>query len=214
MVLYDIITIFINEKEGCSIMNEHENLSVKTKEEQDQELAHIFDLYKQTIYFWAKAKVHSRYISEEIVQQVFLHLVVLQRRGGLVVYEDGRLHRLLLIMTNREICNHFKREKRKKEFEQLSDMTEFEKQDVENEEVRAMIHMDYTDVLNFIFSMPDIFSSVLYLKYVMESTSKEIAHCLNLNITTVEKRLERGRRLIRRYFEKVHPEILDKYDFK
>lgn len=193
-------------------MKKYENMNRKTEVQQNDEMTNIFNKHRQWIYFWAKRRLHNDYISEEIVQQVFLHLILLQRKGGLVVYDDGRLINLLLLMTNREVCNQIKRMQRTQDYIQWMDVEELEQQEAENEVVRLMTRMDYKEVISYISEMSETFSSVMYLRYVTESSVKEIAQCLNLSISTVEKRLERGRGLIRRYFKEFHPELFEEYD--
>ena len=47
-----------------------------------------------------------------------------------------------------------------------------------------------------IAALPEIYSSVMTLKYVYDMTDKQIASSLSLKLYTVQKRLARGKKLL------------------
>lgn len=61
--------------------------------------------------------------------------------------------------------------------------------------------VDYEELCVAIKNMPDKYSDVLYLSYVEGYSTKSVANTLRLKESTVRKRLERGKMLLRKRYK-------------
>ncbi len=63
-------------------------------------------------------------------------------------------------------------------------------------------NIDYDELVKTITRLPQIYKDVIFLHYVQDFSTKEIAKMLDISSDTVWKRLERARRLLKEMLER------------
>ena len=130
----------------------------------------------------------DRGLAEDAVHNAFLS--ILKNLDKIDDVCSNRSRAYVLIIAENMAKNMYKKEKRMYEADLSELPSDFSLDDyIDNKEaVRA--------VRERIAALPEIYSSVMTLKYVYDMTDKQIASSLSLKLYTVQKRLARGKKLL------------------
>jgi len=148
-----------------------------------------YHLYKNTIYSIAYTYVHNTSDADDIVQDVFLKYL-----NSEVVFQtlDNERYWLIRVTINTS-KNYLKKTWRKKvdlDDERVNRAPSYEKkfnESFNNEE----------KIFEIVYNLPQKYKEVIVLFYYEDLSINEIANTLNLSVSNVKKRLERGRNVIR-----------------
>ena len=145
----------------------------------EQELCRVVEAYSATLLRVAMTRVPSPADAEDVVQDVFLRLVIHAPR-----FRDGEHEKAWLLRTTLNRASDLRRSRR-------DDAT------LEEAAQAAEEAPDYTPLLSAVRSLPEAYSAVIHLYYYEGYSIKEIARLLALPVPTVGTRLARGRERLR-----------------
>ncbi len=164
-----------------------------TEEEKNKFVA-LYETYGKTIYYTLKRFQIDEYTIEDLSQDIYIKLA-----GHLddIDMTDSNRTRNYVITVTRNYCVSFLRKDRRRQ-DDLSENVSTIKSDEEDIEEYVVNHEQITWLANEINQLDDIYKSVLELKYVNEFTDDEIATFLKIKKKTVEMRLYRAKKILRK----------------
>lgn len=155
-----------------------QNISKTEKAEQ------VVRLYADMIYRIALQNLKNEADAQDIFQEVCLTLLTKEAP----LFDDVHLkHWLIRVTINK--CKNFKKSLWQQRTEPLADYLPDGEIDVESQ------------VLELIYSLPQKYRNVVYLYYCEEYTVPEIAEILGENKSTVNSKLQRARKRLRKILE-------------
>lgn len=155
-----------------------QNISKTEKAEQ------VVRLYADMIYRIALQNLKNEADAQDIFQEVCLTLLTKEAP----LFDDVHLkHWLIRVTINK--CKNFKKSLWQQRTESLVDYLPDGEIDVESQ------------VLELIYSLPQKYRNVVYLYYCEEYTVPEIAEILGENKSTVNSKLQRARKRLRKILE-------------
>lgn len=155
-----------------------QNISKTEKAEQ------VVRLYADMIYRIALQNLKNEADAQDIFQEVCLTLLTKEAP----LFDDVHLkHWLIRVTINK--CKNFKKSLWQQRTESLADYLPDGEVDVESQ------------VLELIYSLPQKYRNVVYLYYCEEYTVPEIAEILRENKSTVNSKLQRARKRLRKILE-------------
>ncbi len=153
------------------------------------EFEEVYEKYKKQMWYAANAILGDAYLSEDAVHEAFIGIA---RNFSKVKTLDPTAMRAYVITASANSArNMLKKSKFRQEadIEQLFDLRD-EKADSELNEIETK------DLANRIIAeMPEKYTDVMYLRFVLNLGEKEIAEQLGRNINTVRQQISRGRKL-------------------
>jgi len=151
----------------------------------------IYRTYRKLMIKIALDILHDSELAEDAVSQAFLQLI-----PNLGKFSDVSCHQTknyLITMVKRVCFASYNKRKKIIEipYEDLSDG------DFETTEDVIFEEMSYSELLEKIGSLPDIYADVLYLFYCEGYSTKEVAALTGISVSAVKKRMERARHQLR-----------------
>jgi len=147
-----------------------------------------YNQYKNYMYKIAYDKMKDVQLAEDAVHEAFVKLL-----DAFSKVEDAgseKTKNLIKIITKNVCIDMLRRENKMQETIPFENSYE----EIYNNGTSDGLH----DITQCIDSLPEIYSSVLVLKYIYGYTSKEIAAMLSLKEGTVRSRISRGKDLLER----------------
>lgn len=144
---------------------------------------HKYYLYKNMIYSIAYTYVHNAIDADDIVQEVFIKYL---KSDEVFITLDNEKYWLIRVTIN-TAKSYLK--KSWKKIVQLDD-----------EKVNLAASVDVRDndeMYQIVCSLPRLYKEIIVLYYYEELSINDISKVLNISISAVKKRLERGRNLIK-----------------
>lgn len=149
--------------------------------------AELYEEYHRDVYLVAKNILHHTQFAEDAAQDTWLwialhfHRVLEIRRDKQRAYITTAARHVALNMKKREqrcvpLENAVERNEKTAHHEEWSD--------------------EYNLLVNSILGLPEIYSRILEMKFVLDMSSKEIAKELNMKPSTVDTRISRGRKML------------------
>ena len=158
----------------------------------------LYEKYKTDVMQFATSLVKNHHDAEDISQEAWL--VIARRFDALRLEDDASIKAFLMRVVKYKSIDMI----RKRERVDMSDL----------DSLLDMPHTDYDAVLfaicqreteeticRCIYSLGEIYRDVLNLYYLNQSSAKEIAGFLSMDVRTVRKRLERGRLMLIRLLQ-------------
>lgn len=178
-------------------------LSTLDDEEQKDKFLLLYEVYKTKVFNMANRILKDPYLAEDVSQEVFTILArddILSKIGQ-VDHPETKAY--IAIMTQNTSINVFNKRKR----EQGISITEknvryIEEMDSWDNTQEVISKMDLEDLVVNIKKLPKKYYLPMILKYLHEFSDKETARMLNIQETTVRKRLERARKQLRVQYER------------
>lgn len=154
----------------------------------------LFRMFHPALYFFARRLTLAlpKGRTEEIVQDVFLKLW--QRRAN---FADLRAVKAFLYIATRNACfnDHEREQVRHRRHEQYL----YTVDELEDAVVEEIIHSEVLrEVAQAIDTLPDQCRRIIKMAYEDGLTPKEIAHVLNITVSTVNNQKSRGVSLLRK----------------
>jgi RNA polymerase sigma factor (sigma-70 family) len=158
--------------------------------QRDEAFGKLVELFQDTAYQYAYAILGDSQLAQDITQEAFL--TAYEKLGQLREPKafPGWLKRIVLTH-----CNRLRRGKHLsvEPFEEITDIPTIEPDPANIIEVRDLEEK----TLAAVETLPDHERVVVRLFYLQEYTTKEIAWCLHLPVTTIKKRLQYAREHMR-----------------
>lgn len=149
-----------------------------------EEIRRIVETYSNMLLRLAATRLNSTADAEDVVQEVFLYLLEHN-----LVFRDAEHEKAWLIRTTLHRAANFRKR------------AEARNLPLEDAATAAAPSGDSRLILDAVRSLPEKYSTVIYLYYYEGYTLKEIATILGTVSATVGTRLARGRKLLRDILE-------------
>ena len=161
-------------------------LGLLETEEEKTKFELLYEQYRKLMKYIAFGILHDEYLAEDAVHDTFLKLT-----KYLDNIEDTRSSKTksFIVIITESVCKDMYA---KRKHEQTSSFDEAEAVLIQED---FFLQRDNRAVIaSKIKQLPEMYRSILILRYIHGYNSKEIADILNLNDGIVRKRLERARR--------------------
>jgi RNA polymerase sigma-70 factor (ECF subfamily) len=163
--------------------------------EEKQEFTELYEANRDRMFVVAKGILHDEYLAEDAVNQAFLKLIQNFKKFQRLSCNQMRNYLVIIVKgTSIDIYN-----KRRKIVEVPFDES-YETDDRYEDEALG-VPLEYSEVVEAIDRLPEIYSEALYLSYYFGLTANEIANSLNLSVSAVKLRLMRARMKLRTMLE-------------
>lgn len=159
-------------------------------ESQKSEFEKLYFEYREFMKNTAIGILKSENLAEDAVHDAFLKIIE-QINAGALKTEISNSTKSFIYIVTRNIC--FNMQKKERRF------VELDKNLCDNTTIDQNIIAK--DILDCLRNMPDIYCDTLELYVYYDMTTKEIAKILNIKETTVRKRLERARQMLKSLLE-------------
>ncbi|WP_100065994.1 RNA polymerase sigma factor [Miniphocaeibacter massiliensis] len=153
----------------------------------------LYNKYKNLMFHVSYDILKDRAMAEDVVQQAFLKIIDIFDE---INFENCNKTRNLFVLISKNLSLNIYRSRKNIEVTYLEDSiinnfkdskVDFEYENIENEVEKAIL------------SLPDIYSDIIYLKYVQGYSNSEIANLFNLKEGTVRQRLNRGKEKLKEF---------------
>ena len=152
----------------------------------------LFFSYRKQMICLALSYVHNNEDAEDIVHDVFLKIA--QRYMPIIKEIDNEtdMRNYLLKATKNAALNRLRKEKNGREY--ISSVSEC----ISDDDFTAEIckKAEYTQILNAISSLDEIYRYSLYYHFVLEMPVKQVAEMLDQSVSTTKKQLVRGKKAL------------------
>lgn len=137
---------------------------------------------------------HDENLTEDLTQDVFLKVI----RTIEEYKTDGKASFATYIIT---IAKNTFIDYNRRNRVIFSELSEAETRQGENFENKALINIEYGEILKYIDSLPPNQASVIRLKYIDEYTLKEIENITGVPAKTVKSRIHEGTKKLRSFLK-------------
>jgi RNA polymerase sigma-70 factor (ECF subfamily) len=164
-------------------------------QEDKEKFETLYETYRKLLFYVANQILKDEYLAEDAVHHTFLKVL-----GNLDKIHEINCHKTksyLVVMVRNHSINLYNRRKK----HPLLPLDE----SVSEDGTDALTQAEEADALTrAVLMLPELYQSILTLKYVQGFSSRDIAAMLDITETAVRKRLERVKKKLR--------EIIDKED--
>lgn len=158
-------------------------------------LEYAIRTFGDDVYRFALSQVLRRHIAEDVYQEVFAALY----QSAPLFHDDEHLKRWLFKTTSHRCKRFFHEQSRKREI--LVDPTDCAEAIFSQNACNEPYHDEEREVWNLVERLSPTQRKLIYLFYVEQYTTKEIADMTNMPHSTVRTNLRRARQTLRRYLE-------------
>lgn len=172
-------------------------LTALESDDERKALTRIYEKYNRVVFFVALKILKNKDAAEEMAQDVWTKAVEKFERISCLPEDEVKPY--LTVMTRNLAFNRLKIGQSEiigeEELENVADKRSFD--NISGSiETNFCDNEIYNEIICAINTMPDIYRSVLELKYVLEWSNKEISAFLGINEGKVAVRAFRGRKMI------------------
>ena len=169
------------------------------------DISGIWQEYHRILEQFVRNKVNDREDVNDILQDIFLKI-----RNGISGLESGKkIHSWIFTIARNTVIDHYRKYRRVHDTpDALSDMPDIDEATAGQQIARGLLPM--------LAKLPAIYREALFLSQYKSMTNKEIALKLNISVSAVKSRVQRGRSLLKNIlldcckFElDVHKQIID-----
>lgn len=167
------------------------------EEETDKELfTNLFLQYEKQMWFIANKVLNDVHLSEDATQEAFKRIAI-NIKTLRNLNQDAR-RKYLLIAAKNAAVDIIKKEQKLKtvDIDTLYDLQDNEASD----EIASL--GDDTLIIKVIKMLPQKYSDVMYLHFVLNLSEKEIARQLDMKTNTVSQQIKRGRKMFVELYER------------
>lgn len=162
-------------------------------EENKQEFEELYEDYKDLLFAVSYRVLRDTQLAEDAVQQTFLRIMRPMNKMSDV---DPCKIKGFLVSVARNVAKDMYTE-RKLQLGGGADIMAIEVADRFDLEDTVSTKMDFDSVMEAINGLPDIYKTVLILKFVNGLDDNEIADALQISAAAVRKRLQRARKMLK-----------------
>lgn len=163
-------------------------LAMIDDQEDKNKFERLYKAYYKLLFYVANKILKDEHLSEDAVHNTFLK--VLENLDKIDEVNCHKTRSLLVVITKNHSINLYNRQKN-------HPIIPLDENVYAGNEAAVHLDTDTADELtDAILKLPDMYRSVLTLKYVQGFSNKEIANMLEISEANVRKRLERARKMI------------------
>lgn len=162
-------------------------------QEEKTEFENIYYKYRQDMYKIAFNILRNEHDAEDAVHEAFIKIA--DNIGKINKIPCQELKSYIVIIIRNVSIDFYRRNK--KHAERISDISEAVTDDTEIFE-----QYDYRELAETISRLPVIYKDVLFLRYIEGFSGKEISDMLGISTSAVWKRLERAKKMLKKYLER------------
>ena len=149
----------------------------------EKEFEQYYNLYSQELFGIAYSYTRNKSDSEDIIQNVFVKMIVSKKKFK----SDKDLKYWLIRLTMNESIDLLRKERKENELNEPEMVYTLPDNNTS----------EYPDLLYYISKLEDKYRRVIILYYYNNYSNKEIAELLGIKEDNVRKLLERGRNLLK-----------------
>lgn len=149
----------------------------------EKEFEQYYNLYSQELFGIAYSYTRNKSDSEDIIQNVFVKMIVSKKKFK----SDKDLKYWLIRLTMNESIDLLRKERKENELKEPEMVYTLPDNNTS----------EYPDLLYYISKLEDKYRRVIILYYYNNYSNKEIAELLGIKEDNVRKLLERGRNLLK-----------------
>ena len=165
---------------------------LETNEDKDR-FEKLYRMFKQDMYAIAYSILNNKEDAEDAVHQAFVTIADNFEKVNIIPRQEIKAY-IVIIIRNISI-DIYRGNKRIAERTTTID-------DKISVDIDMLEQYDYQLLLKSISELPEIYKDVMFLRYLEEFTPKEIADMLNITVSTVWKRLERAKKMLKENLER------------
>ena len=174
-----------------------EALAVLETEEQRNELAEFYEIYKNRFYSIAYEHLHNRQDSEDAIQEAFLSIAK-NPNALFKILPEKRISYLSVIVRN----SAYKIWNRKHKIEETqTELTYDFICDTASPEEQITSELSCEEIYSFIETLPEASKTAVYLKLSFDMKYSDIAKELGISEEAARKRVTRAIHQIRKFME-------------
>lgn len=163
-------------------------LSVLETEDEKSKFEELYIKYKDKMYSIAYKILNNREDAEDSVHQTFLTIANNFKKVNFLPIDEVEAY-IIVILRNNSI-DIFKGNK--KSAEKLTGLDENQSVDIDFFE-----NIDYNRLVEKISNLPQKYKDIMFMRYLENFSTKEIAKMLDISVNNVCKRLERAKKLLK-----------------
>lgn len=162
----------------------------------------LYEEYKVKVFNMANRILNDSYLAEDVSQDVFTILTKREILDRINEIDSPETKAYIAIITQNRAINVFNKRKREWNISITDSNVRIieEKTAVDNTQ-EVIMKLDLEKLVITIKKLPRKYYLPMLLKYVHEFTDKETAEALEIEETTVRKRLERAKKQLRKKYQ-------------
>ena len=172
-------------------------LSIMEDSDDKNAFEQLYINYRKQMYYLAKSLLGEDTAAEDIVHDVFVSVATKHMATVRKIENEKDLRNYLLKATKNTCLNYIQKQNRTRvSLDTVSETNLLNKgKNMTDEEFWEYIHNvnEARRVLDAIIALPAIYRDALYYHFVMELTARETAKIVGEKLSTVKKRLVRGK---------------------
>lgn len=168
-------------------------LSLIDSDDDKNKFEQLYLTYRQDMYKIAYSILKNNADAEDAVHQAFLSIA--NNFEKILEIPRQEIKAYIVIIIRNTAINLYNENKRSAER-----TVELNENDV-SVDVNFLEQYEYELLINAIKELPQMYKDIIYLYYLEEFTTKEIAKMLGVTVDTVYKRLERAKKLLKETLE-------------
>lgn len=171
-------------------------LNLIDTEEEKNKFEQIYNNYRHTMYYVAKGILKDNYLSEDAVHNAFINIA--KNMDNISEVKSNSTKAYVVVIVRNISLNILKKQNKIVNIETYCDELSTDSYSLEDE---VLSELSFNSIVDKITELPVIYKDILYLTYVENLKTKEIADIISISNETVKKRLQRGRKKL---FEKLN----------
>lgn len=174
----------------------------------------IYDTYSESMYLMAKAILKDEYLAEDVLQETFIFIAQMKNLNKIQNIDSCETRAFLTMIVRNIALNAYKKRKRKKE----TPITEFNEDILTDTERNGnyynSVEKSCSEKLEYCLKkLPKAYMDVLYLRYVYEYSTYEVAKIFNISESAVRKRISRAKAKVKKIYENKYKTKMDRNSF-
>ena len=167
-------------------------LSMIETEEDKNKFTRLYEKYRKLMFYVANQILKDEYLAEDAVHHTFIKII--ENLDNISEIDCHKTKSYIVTMVRNHSINLYNQ---RKNHSMVSLNTEI---DIEANETSEIEEDDA--IVKAVANLPEIYNTVLTLKYVQEFSNAEIAETLDISEPAVRKRLERAKSKVQETLEK------------
>ena len=170
-------------------------LSMLETPEEKQRFAAIYEANRKLMFSVAKGILHDDFLAEDAVSEAFMKAISQFKTFHEISSNQTRKY-LVVIVRNAAIDMYNRRRK-------VVEVSFGDSYETDHEQENVGAQLEYNELLKLTDQLPDIYKEVLYLAYILQLSTNEIADSLGITTNAVKQRLLRARQKMREVLKEV-----------
>ena len=168
-------------------------LSTLETEEDKNRFEKLYRMFKQDMYAIAYSILNNKEDAEDAVHQAFITIADNFEKVNAISCQEIKAY-IVIIIRNTSIDIYRSNKKIAERTTAIDDNISVD--------INFLEQYDYQLLIKAISELPEIYKDVMFLRYLEEFNSKEIADMLKITVSTVWKRIERAKKLLKENLER------------